>query len=175
MVRIQTVSPEQASQLKAVRLSALYESPSAFGSTYAAEVTLPETEWIRRATPDASGRSISYLAYESDENAAAASEEACGIVRGWLDNRVEGVAFVQAMWVAPHVRRRGVGRELIEVVADWARSRGMHTLKLMVTSSNEPAIGFYRRLGFAMTGRVQPYPNDPRLCEYEMGRSLASR
>ena len=44
----------------------------------------------------------------------------------------------------------------------------------MVTSCNEGAIRFYEGLGFAKTGRVQPYPNDPRLVEHEMGKELGT-
>jgi len=29
---------------------------------------------------------------------------------------------------------------------------------------------FYRRLGFERTGRMEPYPNDPAVVEYEMVR-----
>jgi ribosomal protein S18 acetylase RimI-like enzyme len=45
-------------------------------------------------------------------------------------------------------------------------------LQLMVTSINEPAIGFYERLGFTRTGRTEPYPNDPTVIEYEMSRPI---
>jgi ribosomal protein S18 acetylase RimI-like enzyme len=167
VVTIRAVCVEDVACLKAVRLEALRESPSAFGSTYAAESQLAESEWVKRATPDAGGRSITFLAYDG--------ESPCGIVRGWLDDRVEATAWVQSMWVAPGWRRLGVGQRLIDAVADWARGRGVRTLKLMVTSSNESAIRFYQRLGFAMTGRVQPYPNDRALVEYEMGKGIGER
>jgi ribosomal protein S18 acetylase RimI-like enzyme len=102
VVTIRPVSVEDAARLKAVRLEALRESPAAFGSTYAAESQLAESVWRTRATPDAGGRSITFLAYDG--------EIPCGIVRGWLDDRVEATAFVQSMWVAPGWRRLGVGR-----------------------------------------------------------------
>jgi ribosomal protein S18 acetylase RimI-like enzyme len=164
MVMIRAVTAEDAGALRRVRLEALRESPAAFGSTYAAEAQLAESEWIKRATPDASGRSIGFLAFDR--------QTACGIVRGWLDDRVEATAWVQSMWVAPAQRRLGLGRELVEAVAEWALARGVRTLKLMVTSSNEGANRFYERLGFAKTGRAKPYPNDPALVEYEMGKEL---
>jgi len=44
----------------------------------------------------------------------------------------------------------------------------------MVTSSNHAAMEFYGRLGFSMTGRTEPYPNDPALMEYEMSRRVGS-
>jgi len=42
----------------------------------------------------------------------------------------------------------------------------------MVTSNNEPAILFYQRLGFTLTGRTAPYANDPALLEFEMSRPI---
>jgi ribosomal protein S18 acetylase RimI-like enzyme len=78
------------------------------------------------------------------------------------------------MWTAPTYRRLGAGSLLVEGVMGWARRRGAETLRLMVTSGNEPAIGFYLRLGFQRTGRRQPYPNDATLVEYEMVISLES-
>jgi len=43
---------------------------------------------------------------------------------------------------------------------------------LSVVSTNEAAISFYLRLGFTMTGKTEPYPNDPALIEYEMALSI---
>jgi ribosomal protein S18 acetylase RimI-like enzyme len=43
----------------------------------------------------------------------------------------------------------------------------------MVTSCNQDAVEFYMRIGFSMTGRTEPYPNDPALVEYEMSRQLS--
>jgi ribosomal protein S18 acetylase RimI-like enzyme len=76
------------------------------------------------------------------------------------------------MWTAPTHRRRGVASLLVNEVISWARLRGARTLLLMVTSSNDPAISFYQRLGFTRTGRTEPYPHDPALIEYEMSRPI---
>jgi ribosomal protein S18 acetylase RimI-like enzyme len=45
-------------------------------------------------------------------------------------------------------------------------------VRLMVTSKNDSAIRFYEELGFARTGQVEPYPNDPSMLEYEMARHI---
>ena len=34
------------------------------------------------------------------------------------------------------------------------------------------AMRFYEELGFARTGREEPYPNDPEMVEYEMTRAI---
>ena len=76
------------------------------------------------------------------------------------------------MWTAPHHLRKGVGRLLFEEILGWAAQHGVQVVQLMVTSKNDSAIRFYEELGFARTGREEPYPNDPAMVEYEMARKL---
>jgi len=66
-----------------------------------------------------------------------------------------------------------VGSALIAATRAWARNRGVSTLQLMVTSCNDAAIEFYKRMGFSMTGKTEPYPNDPSLIEYEMSQPIS--
>jgi ribosomal protein S18 acetylase RimI-like enzyme len=61
---------------------------------------------------------------------------------------------------------------MITAVSDWARSKNANTLVLMVTSNNHVATRFYERLGFTRTGKIEDYPNDSALVEYEMSRSI---
>ena len=68
--------------------------------------------------------------------------------------------------------QQGVGRLLVDGILGWAHTQGAHILRLTVVSSNEAAMLFYQRLGFARTGRTEPYPNDPALIEYEMARAI---
>ncbi len=56
--------------------------------------------------------------------------------------------YVQDMYVAPHCRGRGLGRQLMEAVLQRSRELGGRYVKLSVYDGNEQAIGFYRRLGF---------------------------
>jgi ribosomal protein S18 acetylase RimI-like enzyme len=167
MVTVQQIRPSATELLKLIRLHALKESPAAFGSTYANESQLSEKEWRQRAEWWNGDQAIGYFALDG--------ASPCGIVGCFLDEDKPTTAHLTSMWVAPIRRRCGVGRLLVEHVIDWARSRGVETLHLMVTSSNDAAIRFYESMGFAMTGRTEPYPNGPGLCEYEMVRSLFCR
>jgi ribosomal protein S18 acetylase RimI-like enzyme len=56
--------------------------------------------------------------------------------------------YVQDMYVAPEMRGRGLGRDLMEAVVRRSRERGGRYVKLAVYDGNEQAIGFYRTLGF---------------------------
>ncbi|WP_348260627.1 GNAT family N-acetyltransferase [Telmatobacter sp. DSM 110680] len=162
LITIERITPETALVLKDVRLRALLDSLTAFSSTYAKESLFPDEEWRKRAVRWSSNGSAIFLAMEGDA--------VCGIIGAYEE--VEQCAQVISMWVAPEARRAGVGMKLVEAVADWAQSRGMRELKLMVTSVNDVAIAFYQRMGFAMTGKTGVYPNDAAITEFEMVRRL---
>ena len=166
MARLLLVSVETVSEFKATRLAALKDSPLAFGSTWTKEAQMSEEDWLRRAEQWSNARSVGFLLVEE--------ADPCGIAGGFIDAEDPNRVHLVSMWVAPARRRTGTGFYLLKAVSDWAAGRGARVLRLTVTSSNEAAIAFYRRCGFSMTGRTEPYPNDPALFEYEMIRALAS-
>lgn len=165
MITIKPITAKNVSLFKAVRLRALQEAPYAFGSTYAREAEFEDAEWLRRAERWNGERGIGFLAMDG--------ETACGIVGAFLDANDATRAQLVSMWTAPASRHRGIGRMLVKEVLAWARRRNARMLLLMVTSNNEAAIQFYERLGFARTGRIEPYPNDAEVMEYEMSRAIS--
>src|SRR5262245_5512167 len=50
--------------------------------------------------------------------------------------------------VHPNYARQGLGRRLIEAIADWARTRGATALTLMIFSDVPWNGPYYARLGF---------------------------
>lgn len=165
MIVIDPISPQNALVFKAARLRALQDVPAAFGSTYARESQLTDDEWTNRARQWDGERSILYLAMEGSIM--------CGIAGTHLDRGDATRAHLISMWTAPEYRRRGVGRLLVDEIIAWGSRRGAQTLYLMVTAHNHPARRFYERLGFTLTGRTEPYPNDPALIELEMSRPVS--
>lgn len=164
MILVEQITRENVAIFKEVRLRALQEAPYAFGSTYAREAQFDDVEWTRRAERWSGERGIGFLAMEDGA--------ACGIAGSFLDAEDARRAQLLSMWTAPTHRRKGVGQMLVENVLKWAKSREARVLQLMVTSSNDGAMRFYERLGFARTGRIEPYPNDPAMVEYEMERAI---
>jgi ribosomal protein S18 acetylase RimI-like enzyme len=158
------ITPANSSEFIATRLRALQESPTAFGSTYAKESQFTEDDWKQRVSRWNGEKGIAHLAIESGM--------VCGIAGGYLNDRDPSRADLVSMWVSPTHRQRGIGKLLIDEVAAWARQKGATSLYLMVTSSNDIAMMFYQRQGFTKSGRIEPYPNDPTLREYEMFRQI---
>ena len=162
MITLERITAQNAMVFKAVRLRALQDTPSAFGSTYAKESQFADSEWVKRDDNMTGERSLGFLAI--DEGVA------CGIAACFLDQVDATQGQLISMWTALTHRHQGVGRLLVNEILEWARRRGVRILRLMVVCNNEGAIKFYERLGFTRTGRTEPYPNDPALIEYEMSR-----
>jgi GNAT superfamily N-acetyltransferase len=55
--------------------------------------------------------------------------------------------YLEDLFVRPEARGRGVGTQLLAFLARLAVERGCGRLEWAVLDWNEPAIGFYRRLG----------------------------
>jgi ribosomal protein S18 acetylase RimI-like enzyme len=164
VITVELITPQNAIVFRDIRLRALQDMPSAFGSTYARESQLTDADWVKRAAQWTSDRSCGCLAMDKGIP--------CGIAAGLIDQGDATQAELMSMWVAPSHRRMGVGRSLVVAICAWARAQKVRTLRLMVTGNNDTAIRFYHRLGFALTGRTEPYPNDSDLTEHEMSRTI---
>jgi ribosomal protein S18 acetylase RimI-like enzyme len=165
LITIEPITRDNVLLFKSVRLQALQDSPMAFGSTYAREVGFPESEWLARLERWNGETGMGFLAVDGDAG--------CGIAGALLDLEDESRAQLVSMWTAPTHRHKGVGQLLVDAVLNWAEQRKVKAVPLMVVSTNDSAIRFYERLGFAMTGKTEPYPNDPAILEYEMARTIS--
>ncbi len=74
-------------------------------------------------------------------------------------------AELESIAVHPRLRGRGVAQALIEATLLSLRSAGVRALRLMAGTSNEPALRFYRRLGFirVQEGQALLWPGSRRL------------
>src|SRR5579864_2148101 len=131
MISIAPIHAGNVSTFKDVRLRALLDTPSAFGSTYDRERELSDAEWMGRAIRWNGERGIGFLAI--DEGIG------CGIVGSMLGEDDATVVTLVPMWTAPAHRRRGIARRLVDAVLAWARSREVAVMRLMVTSNNAAA------------------------------------
>ena len=64
--------------------------------------------------------------------------------RGWINY----------LAVAPRLRRRGIGRRMMEAVEEKLRLTGCPKINLQVRESNNEVIEFYRRLGYSVDAVV---------------------
>jgi ribosomal protein S18 acetylase RimI-like enzyme len=165
-VEVRRITPLDGAVLERVRLDALRDAPSAFGSTYAEEARRSDDEWTLRATIGAGGPDrATFLAIDGDR--------VVGLAGGYRVEPSSPTVELVSMWVAPTFRRRRVGHALVSAVRAWAEETGADTLALWVTTGNEPAERLYRSTGFRVTDETQPLPSDPCRSETRMLLALA--
>jgi GNAT superfamily N-acetyltransferase len=157
-ISVRRVGPEDWAVLRELRLRALRDAPSAFGSTYETERSLTDDQWRERLTRP--GR-VSLIAFVADQPVGIAG---CFVADA-------GYAQVVSMWVVPGARGSGVGDALVADVLRWAREQNVLEARLWVTRGNDVAERLYVRHGFERNGDARPLPSDP--CVDEIGMRLA--
>ena len=161
MVLVREPVVEDWQALRDIRLEALRDVPTAFGSTYEREVVRGETHWRDRISCGGT-----FLAYLPELSAS----EPAGLIGGYQED--PATVELVSMYVRPRARGRGVGEALVATVIDWATAKQATTVHLWVTETNAPARALYERCGFALTGEQQSLPSDPSLGEVAMSRTL---
>lgn len=143
---IRRLVPADATAFHALRLAALRDSPSSFGSSYEEECDTPLATIEARLAPD-SGR---YLFGAFDGTTLG------GMVGVGRDQarKSRHKAFIRAMYVAPALRRMGAGRQLFDHALGFAAGLdGVRQVTLLVTSGNHAAIALYASMGFTVCGQ----------------------
>jgi GNAT superfamily N-acetyltransferase len=148
-------------QVRAIRLTALQDSPMAFASTFEREAGFDDATWRSRM------RTASwFLAYDGTH--------AVGLVAGIREQDApEGERHVVSFWVSPDHRGRGVAGSLLTSIVDWARAEGAQVLSLWVVDGNEPATKLYVGHGFEPTGERQPVPGSVTAVEAKLALHLS--
>ena len=159
------VAAGDAARLKHVRLAALEDAPAAFGSTLESEASRLDDEWVQRTIAGSRGNGRATFFARLDQ-------EVIGLVGGFREERSSSTVELVSMWVAPHVRGRGIGASLVDAVKTWAIDTKATSISLWVTRGNTPAERLYESKGFVVTGELQPLPSDSSRDEARMELSL---
>lgn len=81
-----------------------------------------------------------------------------GVIIGYVsierDGPVPGAAYMRNIVVKAELRKRGVGRALLDRSLQVAREMNRKTLALRVDPANGPAVSFYRAGGFTTVATV---------------------
>jgi ribosomal protein S18 acetylase RimI-like enzyme len=111
------------------------------------------------------GRSREILAKDiADENTtlfvAEYSGKVIGLVHAFIGEAPDFPVLVKRRYVAvieiivkEEFRRAHVGLELMNKVEQWALDNGISTVELNVWDFNEPALAFYKKLGYTIAHR----------------------
>jgi ribosomal protein S18 acetylase RimI-like enzyme len=74
---------------------------------------------------------------------------------------------IKRMYVRPEFRGSGLGKRILDHLAEHARARGITLLRLETGVHQHEAIGLYERMGFHRIPPFGPYTNDPLSLCYE--------
>lgn len=166
---IRRLGPADWAALRQIRLAALADAPYAFSSTLARELAYDEQLWRERLATSAY-----FVAWQDGQPAGMAAGICEQAARAAGFPHAAGTSHLVSMWVSPQARGRGVADSLVEAVCGWARDDGAARAELWVTDVNVRARAFYRRMGFASTGRRQVVrPVEPDHWEEQMARQLS--
>ena len=81
-----------------------------------------------------------------------------GQITGSVYLEVRGRKLYVGMFsVSPLLQGKGLGRELLDAAANYAKQLRCHTLTMTVISTRLELISWYQRRGFKATGETQPF------------------
>jgi GNAT superfamily N-acetyltransferase len=161
VIAVRAIRTGEGPRLRELRLRAMADAPGAFGSTPEHEEQLSDDHW-------------SALADGGDENGVyvAIDDEAwIGMAAGRWFERERGIVQLWGMWVEPDRRGERIGERLVGSVRGWATTHGARFMRLGVMDAS-PAIPFYERLGFVLTGEIKPLTRDPSVLAVYMARPV---
>jgi ribosomal protein S18 acetylase RimI-like enzyme len=137
--------------LKATRLAALLDAPTAFGASHASAAGFSDADWKQRAV--STPQRTFFLAF----NAAQPIGLAAQVVAG------DGECHLIAMWVHPEYRGLAVAQGLVDAVKQCAVDNGHGRLVLDVAPENTRAAASYQKQGFVFLPEWEALESHPHI------------
>ena len=167
------LGPADAALWRALWAEALAEAPEAFArraqnspaaspeATAARLTSLRAFVWQEAA---AAGQSSHGLPASLPAAASAPEALACALWCRETDPALPRRGWVEAVFVRPHARGRGLAARLLDALAEDARAHGIRELWLEVGRANAPALAAYARAGFAPAPAPASRADEIALC-----------
>jgi GNAT superfamily N-acetyltransferase len=148
-ITVRKFEAAEFSSYRSLRLSALEESPDAFGSTLGAEQLRTTEEWAARLQGGCnSGLDLPLI--------GQVGATAAGLAWGKVERSDRTIVHLYQMWVAPEFRGRGIARLLLRTIVAWAASLEARSVHLGVACGQSSAMRLYVSEGFVPFGQVEP-------------------
>ncbi len=74
--------------------------------------------------------------------------------------RTDRVAYLEGWYVAPHVRRQGVGKALVTAAEQWGRAQGCTEFASDAMVDNDTSAAAHRAAGFTDVGLIRCFRKD---------------
>ncbi len=150
---IRTFQPDDLAQVRELFVSGLLE----FASGLEQEVRRYVDHSLEDDMADIPGNYLSHP--RSNFWVAVSGGVVVGIV-GIQPREKQEEAELRRMSVSSSVRRRGIGRKLLQTTEDFCRDKGYVRICLSSVTILEPAIVMYHNFGYR-TVKVEPYGDPP--------------
>jgi ribosomal protein S18 acetylase RimI-like enzyme len=137
--------------LKATRLAALLDAPTAFGVSHASAAAYADADWQTRAIRTAQRTFL--LAFDGDHPIGIAAHVVSSA----------GESNLIAMWVHPAYRGMAVAAGLVSAVKQHAVAGGHARLVLDVAPENARAAAFYQKQGFVFLPEWEALESHPHI------------
>jgi ribosomal protein S18 acetylase RimI-like enzyme len=146
-IQVIKLEPSQWNEYKTLRLRALQEEPQAFGSSYAENVSKPDSYWVERLEDVQQGKNWLVFAKEG--------EKLLGMMGGFRKNEdPQDTVNVIAVYVAKEARGKGVSKKLMKALLDeFEKIANITKVKLSVNKQQIPAVKLYEGFGFKVVGQ----------------------
>ena len=105
-----------------------------------------QTHTEEQAAPEYKKERVKWLAFDEREDIRAVLT--ADILWDWV--------YIDELWISPESRGEGLGRQLMQLVEAFAKTRGLQGLWLWTQSWQ--AEGFYRQLGYSEFARFDDFP-----------------
>jgi len=73
----------------------------------------------------------------------------------WSDRAAYDSTAETSLYVHKEYRKRGIGKELMEILVIEGQKAGLHTLIARITHGNEQSVYLHERLGFTVIGTLR--------------------
>ncbi|MGK5025990.1 GNAT family N-acetyltransferase [Janthinobacterium sp. RB2R34] len=137
--------------IKATRLAALLDAPTAFGASHAGAAAFTDEDWQRRAV--STPQRTFLLAW--------AGSQAIGIAAHVVNG--DGESSLQAMWVKREYRGMEIAAGLVDAVKQLCIAAGQSRLVLDVSPDNTRAAAFYKKQGFVFLPQWETLDSHPHI------------
>jgi RimJ/RimL family protein N-acetyltransferase len=147
-IDIIVLEPMRWQEYKSLRLEAVQQDPSAFGSNYVEEIIQTDDFWEKRVTTAFNRDGFTMLCAEFDGKLVGMMGS------GWSQRvNTKHIATIYSVYVTKSMRGNGVGSLLLEaLLKDLATLPLIEKVNLTVTIDQESAIALYEKFGFKQVG-----------------------
>lgn len=137
--------------LKAARLAALLDAPTAFGASHASAARFSDADWQQRSV--STPQRTFFLAFDGEQSIGLAAQVVAG----------NGECHLIAMWVRQEYRGMAVASALVDAVKQCAVHNGHARLVLDVAQENARAAAFYQKQGFVFLPEWEALESHPHI------------